>query len=182
MTPNAHVSNRDTPMLDSLLSLPSCETVRLELRPLMPPDSAVLRTLTDDPAIIAVIPFLSQPFTAADARHLIGKNRTGRDCFFGAWRKGGGSLVAVVGAHLRGGAEIEIGYWVGSRFHGKGYGTEAAGAVIALVARHMPTRRIVAECRPENAASWRVLEKLDFRPTGADGTRPGRKLLALSRE
>jgi RimJ/RimL family protein N-acetyltransferase len=45
-----------------------------------------------------------------------------------------------------------------------------------------PERRIFAECRPENVASWRLLEKVGFRASGADGVRSGRKRLVFAQE
>ena len=165
-------------MSDSLFALPPSGTERLALRPLGPDDVAAFREITDDPEITAAVPFLSWPFTEDDARGLIALRATGRDCFLGAWRRDGGRLVGVVGTHLRDADAIEVGYWIASRQAGRGYATEAVGAVVALLRAAFPARRVVAECAPENRASWRVLEKLGFRPSGAAARRPGRRLLA----
>jgi len=166
-------------MMKRLASLEGFGTLRLDLRPLRLVDASALRDLSDHPAIVSAIPFLSTPFSLSDARSLIHRNESGEDCFFGASTREPPVLVCVVGAHLRGAKEIEIGYWVGASHQGKGLATEAALAVIAVLRREFPSFRIGAECRPENAASWRVLEKLGFRPTGRKGTRAGRKLLSL---
>jgi RimJ/RimL family protein N-acetyltransferase len=164
---------------DALADLPPTQSARLRLAPLLPADADALAELTDDPAITGVIPFLASPFTVADAEALIDLCDGGEDCFIGAWRLDDDRLVGVVGAHLRGDDALEIGYWFGPAFHGMGYASEAVLAVVSLL-RDMPSHReIIAECRPENAASWRVLEKSGFRATGEPGTRPGRKLLRL---
>jgi RimJ/RimL family protein N-acetyltransferase len=147
------------------------------LRPLVPEDAEALQALSDDPAVAAAIPFIAQPFTLAAAHALIGKNGGGQDCFLGLWQRSGEALVGVVGLHLRGVADLEIGYRIGSSFRGQGYASEAGVAALELVGAALPRRRVIAECRPENLASWRVLEKLGFRPTGEAGTRPGRRLL-----
>jgi RimJ/RimL family protein N-acetyltransferase len=58
--------------------------------------------------------------------------------------------------------EPEIAYELLRRFHGRGYATEAAQALVAAAAatgRH----RVSATVRPGNAASLRVLEKVGFR-------------------
>ena len=157
-------------------NLPALETPRLRLVRLRPADASALAVLTDDPLITEAIDFLERPFTREDAAALIRAHGDGRDGFFGVWRAD--RLIGVVGAHLRDPSEIEIGYWIGTAFHGQGYATEASGAVIAMLQREFPARRIIAECRRENRASWRVLEKLGFRPTGAAGSRPGRERLA----
>ncbi|HEY5210621.1 MAG TPA: GNAT family N-acetyltransferase [Stellaceae bacterium] len=155
------------------------ETDRLSLRPLIPADAAALHALTDDPAIIAAISFLRAPFTLADAAALIATNETGRDVFRGIRRRGDEALVGVIGVHEQGTGALEIGYWIGTQFQRQGYAFEAASGVIGGVKTAYPATRIVAECRPENRASWRILERLGFRATGAAGARPGRVVLAL---
>ena len=42
--------------------------------------------------------------------------------------------------------------------------TEAASALLGPLRQASPRRRVVAECRAENSASWHVREKLGFRP------------------
>ncbi len=162
-----------------LADLPEGATTRLRLAALIAADAEELRALTDDTAITANISFLPTPFTLDDAEALIHNNDSGNDRVLGLRRLGIGALVGVVGTHLRGADAIEIGYWIGRRFHGQGYATEALRGVVAMLGSAFPNRLIFAECRPENAASWRVLEKAGFVPTGQDGTRPGRRLLVL---
>ena len=157
----------------------SIETARLLLAPLTPADAAALQRLTDDPVIIDAISFLRAPFTIDDARALIALNGSGRDLFRGIRRRDDDLLVGVIGSHDRGTGSVEIGYWIGTAFQRRGYAGEAARAVIEWLRAAIPPPRIVAECRPENRASWRVLERLGFRPTGAPGARPGRLELAL---
>jgi RimJ/RimL family protein N-acetyltransferase len=164
-------------MIDSSI----IETARLRLAPLAPPDAEPLRQLTDDPDVIEAISFLRAPFTLADAAALIAQNGNGRDLFRGVWRRADNLLIGVVGSHLRGTGAIEIGYWIGTAFQRQGYASEAARAVVERLGAATPPLRIVAECRPENRASWRVLERLGFRPTGAAGERPGRLELELPR-
>jgi len=149
----------------------------LYIRPLRLDDAEPFRVLTDEPAIIDNVHFLATPFTLADAQELIQGDGDGRDCFWGVWKRGDVTLIGAVGVHLRGKNEVEIGYWFASVAHGHGFGTEAVSAVVDAVRRVYADRRIVAECRPENAASWRLLEKIGFRADGRDGQRAGRKRL-----
>jgi RimJ/RimL family protein N-acetyltransferase len=149
-------------------------TARLDLRALEPRDAEELRALTDDPAITGTISFLQETFTMADAQALIALNGNGRDLFRGCRRKDGGTLIGVVGSHHHGTDTIEIGYWIGTQFHRQGYASEAAEAVLDQVRAEHPGATIIAECRPDNRASWRILEKLGFRATGEAGERPGR--------
>ncbi|HLY57732.1 MAG TPA: GNAT family N-acetyltransferase [Stellaceae bacterium] len=149
-------------------------TARLDLRRLRAADAVALQAVTDDPAIAGAISFLPLPFTLADAAALIARAESGEDLFVGVWENPG-ELAGVVGVHLRGGGEIEIGYWIGRRFQGSGYAAEAAGAVIGQVRAAAPGRRIVAQCRPGNAASLRVLDRLGFVLT--DSTAEWRRLV-----
>jgi RimJ/RimL family protein N-acetyltransferase len=163
----------------TLTGLPVHETPRLRLAPLRGEDAEALRLLTDDPAITGSVHFLPASFTPADAEALIRCGDGGRDCFLGAWNRDSEALIGVVGSHLRGGSQVEIGYWISSALHGHGYATEAVLGVITVLRHRFPEREVIAECRRGNAASWRVLEKVGFRPTGEAGQRPGRELLVL---
>ena len=60
-------------------------------------------------------------------------------------------------------SEPEIAYELLSRFHRRGYATEAGSAVVEA-ARATGRRRLVATVGPTNAASFRVLEKIGFAP------------------
>ncbi|MCJ2083368.1 GNAT family N-acetyltransferase [Methylobacterium sp. J-090] len=167
----------------SLAKLPPVESARLRLGPLAPGDAEAVRALTDDPAITGAIDFLPNPFTLAAARQLIGPAKIKNDCFLGARARGGagdglrdGDLVAIVGLHLRGDHAVELGYWVGGAARGQGYGAEAVTAAIGLLRQRFPHRFVVAECRPENAASRGLLLKVGFRDTGDEGHRPGRRI------
>jgi len=54
--------------------------------------------------------------------------------------------------------------WVFHRaYHGHGYATEAAGALLQYSFAALHLHRIIATCQPENVASWRVMEKLGMR-------------------
>jgi RimJ/RimL family protein N-acetyltransferase len=153
------------------------ETARLHIRPLRLDDAEPFRLLTDEAVIIDNVHFLTAPFTLVDAQELIQGDGDGRDCFWGVWRRDDGMLIGTVGVHLRGVDEVEIGYWFAGLTHGRGFGTEAVSAVVDAIGQVYADRRIIAECRPENTASWRLLEKIGFRADGRDGQRAGRKRL-----
>jgi RimJ/RimL family protein N-acetyltransferase len=162
-------------MTTRIAAIAAFDTARLRVALLESGDAAALHAITDDPAITRAIHFLAQPFTLADAEALVRGGIFGVERFFGV-RLRDGRLIGTIGAGARG-ADIEIGYWFGSRFHGQGYAAEAVGALIGRLGRDT---RIVAECRPDNVRSWRLLAKLGFVPADAPAERPGRALLALS--
>jgi RimJ/RimL family protein N-acetyltransferase len=164
----------------SIATLPPVETARLRIALLAPDDAAALQALTDDPAITGAIHFLASPFTRADAERLVRGDCHGVERFFGVrLRDDPRMLVGVIGGGLRGADEVEIGYWFGPRFWHNGFAGEAVGGFLALLAREFAGRRIVAECRRDNEASWRLLHRLGFRPSGEAGERPQREKLSL---
>ena len=168
-------------MIRFLPSLPPIETTRLILRPLALPDAEAFRGLTDDPAIINAVNFLERPFELTDAQNLILGDGDGRDCFWGVWQRGNSALIGTVGTHLSGTKEIEVGYWFAITAQGRGLASEAVTGISGVLLATYPERRIVAECRPQNEASWRLLERVGFRADGSDGARPGRRKLIFIR-
>ena len=64
---------------------------------------------------------------------------------------------------------VEIGYGILEEHQGRGYATEAVGAVIAWALQQPGITRVEAETAPDNLASKRVLEKCGFTPSGIIG-------------
>ncbi len=60
----------------------------------------------------------------------------------------------------------ELGYVFNSGYHGKGYATEAARALVDYVFNSQNARRVVAMCNPLNEQSWKLLERLGMRREG----------------
>ena len=166
-------------MRSDLSNLRAFETERLRLRTLDEADAAAFRAMTDDPAITGAVHFLAAPFTLDDARRLLAGAGDGRDRFLGVWRREDDVFIGTVGTHLRGTTEIEVGYWLSGAAHGRGYGTEAVRAVVQALGVCCPDRTVYAECRPENVASWRLLERVGFAADGRNGLSEGRKRLVL---
>jgi ribosomal-protein-alanine N-acetyltransferase len=61
---------------------------------------------------------------------------------------------------------VEIAYSIAPDYEGRGYATEAAGALIEFASQSSHVRTISAYTLREINASTRVLEKCDFRKTG----------------
>lgn len=165
--------------MERLDLLPPISTAKLRLRILTLADAQAFRDMTEEVAKSGLIHFLQAPFGLLDAKALISSNGDGRDCFWGVWQQDGAELIGAVGTHFRGDRKIEIGYWFGSSSRGTGIGTEAVSAVVRAVKQACPDRMIFAECRPENIASWHLLERLGFRADGTDGVALGRRALFL---
>jgi RimJ/RimL family protein N-acetyltransferase len=96
----------------------------------------------------------------------------GEDFEYFLFELGTGELVGGAGLHLRP-AETpetaEIGYWVRSDRHRRGYATEAARALTSAAFEHLPGLRAV-EVRMDkgNAASARIAAKLGYELIGEE--------------
>jgi RimJ/RimL family protein N-acetyltransferase len=60
----------------------------------------------------------------------------------------------------------ELGYWIAPAAWGQGLVTEVAHAVVSAGFETLGLHKITVGCLVENAASRRVIEKLNFRPVG----------------
>jgi ribosomal-protein-alanine N-acetyltransferase len=84
---------------------------------------------------------------------------------------------------------VNLGYWMGGAYAGKGYMTEAVGLVVPFAFNSLGLHRIHAAFLPDNIASRRVLEKNGFREEGyaehylqIDGRWADHVLFGLTRE
>jgi [ribosomal protein S5]-alanine N-acetyltransferase len=57
----------------------------------------------------------------------------------------------------------ELGYIFNPAYYGQGYATEACRRVVTYVFVDLGAHRVQAGCSPENAPSWRLLERLGMR-------------------
>ncbi len=64
----------------------------------------------------------------------------------------------------------ELGYGLAPPARGNGFGTEAVGALCAVLEREPGVRRLTAEVRPGNEASRRLLQRLGFGEVGGGST------------
>ncbi len=60
----------------------------------------------------------------------------------------------------------ELGFIFNPAFQNKGYATESSAELIRYGFEHWGIHRVMANCNPENIASWRVLEKIGMRREG----------------
>ena len=143
------------------------ETKRLKLRRLTLADGARVAALTSDFDVAKMTTRIPYPhFTAAaEGWILIGLARgaKSRDHVFGVELDGEG-LIGCIGAHGRAGAEIEVGYWYGKPYWGRGFASEALAALMSEAVKFGP---LISRHFADNPASGRVLEKAGFSYTGA---------------
>lgn len=60
----------------------------------------------------------------------------------------------------------ELGYVFNANYHGNGYATEAAKALVDDIFKSKNARRLIAMCSPLNSPSWKLLERLGMRREG----------------
>jgi RimJ/RimL family protein N-acetyltransferase len=142
-------------------------TERLRLRRWLPSDAEEYRGLwvERDPRAVRRIDAEGRP-TVEDIRGRIVHNPLAAERGLGLLpieRRDTGEFIGYCGLTVGRGSldEPEIAYELARRAHGHGYATEAARAVVEAAAR-TGRRRLWATVREWNAASLRVLEKLDF--------------------
>ncbi|HDR7866350.1 TPA: GNAT family N-acetyltransferase, partial [Bacillus cytotoxicus] len=62
--------------------------------------------------------------------------------------------------------QFEIGYWIDTRFSGKGYMTEAVKGIIDYAFSELKANRLEIRCDPTNRKSRAIPEKLGFKLEG----------------
>jgi RimJ/RimL family protein N-acetyltransferase len=152
-----------------MIALP-LTTRRLTVEMMKPQHAASLAEYRSDPEV-ARFQDWDTPFTVEMAERLI----DGQSQLDGPVNDDWVQLAVVVGGRSIGdvavgihdnGQQATIGYSITAAEQGKGYATEAVGAVIGALFNDAHLHRISAGIDPENIASRRLLEKLGFRYEG----------------
>jgi RimJ/RimL family protein N-acetyltransferase len=151
-------------------SIPVLETGRLILRAPKLEDAKVIATLANDRRIAENTARIPHPYRRADADDFVlSANRGGDTTFVVALRthRGNAQLIGACGFTQVDRHPPEIGYWLGVKFWGKGYATEAVRGVIDHAFTDLDCDALHSAARVTNPASRRVLEKCGFQWTGA---------------
>jgi RimJ/RimL family protein N-acetyltransferase len=61
------------------------------------------------------------------------------------------------------GVQAELGWTISPAYSGRGFGTEAARALLRICFEGLGLRRVTAECFAANEASWRIMESIGMR-------------------
>ncbi len=151
--------------------VPVLATERLVLRAPCALDIGEIAALANDRRIAANTARIPHPYSIADAEHFVASaNRhDGQACFVICLD---GAPIGVCGLDRRGDDNgIELGYWLGASYWGRGFATEAVRAVIDHAFGELAHQTLQAGARVSNPASRRVLEKCAFQWTGVRLTR-----------
>ena len=143
-------------------------TDRLILRTISGGDAEALAALADNYKVAVMLARLPYPYRLADARQFIAWVNEKRDGegTFGLYLKPERTFVGVCSYEWHGEDAPELGYWLGEPYWGKGYMSEAVGAVVAHAFTEGRHERLISGCRLQNLASRRVLEKAGFEHAG----------------
>jgi len=142
-------------------------TERLLLRPGFPEDAPALAVAIGDRAVarnLAVVPW---PYTLRDAEAFLASPHDPVLPSFLVFERTGGAprLVGSCGLARRPSGAVEMGYWIARPYWGRGFATEACGALIEIAAT-LGLASLEGSHFLDNPASARVLEKLGFEPLG----------------
>ncbi|MGH7629478.1 MAG: GNAT family N-acetyltransferase [Gemmatimonadales bacterium] len=146
-------------------------TARLVLGPLDGRDAEALVTLAGAFEIADTTAAIPHPYGPDDARMFLALDaaeRAAGGAVRFAVRHDGGELVGVVSLHQidRDQLKAELGYWIGVPWWGRGYATEAAGAVVRYGFDELGLHKIHAHYLARNPASGKVLERIGMRREG----------------
>ena len=134
------------------------ETDRLILRNFEEKDLEDLYAMLSDEEAVQYEPYLPMDREAVKQELL---QRMGSDEFLAMELKENGCVIGNVYVGKRPFDSVELGYLLARAYWKQGYAGEACRAAVAYLFGQ-GVHRIYAECDPENAASWRLLERLGF--------------------
>lgn len=138
------------------------ETPRLRLRRIVAADWPAIHRYMSDPAVTRWLP--EGRLDAAQAQ-AFARRHAGRSArAVAVTERESGQLIGHMPFHpWFGPATQEIGWVIAAEAQGRGFATEAAGALMAHAFGALGCHRVIATCQPQNTASWRVMEKLGMR-------------------
>ena len=142
-------------------------TPRLLLRPGFPEDAPALAAAIADEGIARNLATVPWPYRMRDAEAFLASPRDPVLPSLLIFERGPGApqLAGSCGLGRRPSGAVEMGYWIGRPYWGRGYATEACTALVDI-ARALGLGSLEGSHFVDNPASARVLEKLGFVPLG----------------
>ena len=142
------------------------ETQRLVLRAPQLVDGKAIAALANDRRIAENTARIPHPYRASDAESWIVDVNADMEGETYLITLANGTVIGGCGFDMREGPAAEIGYWLGTRYWGKGYATEAVRALIDHAFTNLEHQALQSSVRVTNPGSRRVLEKCGFQWTG----------------
>ena len=145
--------------------IPVLETKRLALRAPRLKDAKTVAALANDRRIAENVARIPHPYKVSDAESFVSSaNKSDGEAVFLVTLRDG-TIIGAGGIMSHENAP-ELGYWLGVKYWGNGYATEALHAVIDYAFTDLAHEALTAAARVTNPGSRRVLEKCGFQWTG----------------
>ncbi len=139
------------------------KTKRLTLRPLNHRDAPRIAVLAGDWAVASMTARIPYPYSETHSRQWISGLEPNE---FVCGVEFEGDLIGATGYFPHDDGSVEIGYWIGQPWWGRGFATEAARLLVRYCFTNRGMTRLVCCHFIDNAGSQRVIEKLGFIATG----------------
>jgi RimJ/RimL family protein N-acetyltransferase len=165
------MSREARPPTSEALHCPVLLSENLVLRAPHAEDIDAIAILADNPAIATMLSRMPHPYGRTDAEAFVkaSAKRENGNCVYAITEADSGRFLGCCSLETGKTANaLELGYWVGEPFWGRGIATEAAHALIAMAFRTRDIDHIDARCRVTNPASRRVLQKSGFQFQGTE--------------
>jgi [ribosomal protein S5]-alanine N-acetyltransferase len=154
-----------------MYSIPTLTTKRLILRPHTLQDAPDIQRLIGERDVAKTLAVVPHPYPDGAAEEWISKRAemaAKGELQFAITDRQTGALMGSIG-FVDFNCEsdcAEIGYWIAKPCWGKGYGTEAAQAVVKYGFEEMGLNRIYAKHFKQNPASGRIMQKIGMQYEG----------------
>jgi RimJ/RimL family protein N-acetyltransferase len=150
---------------------PTLETERLLMRPFTLTDVPMVAKLANDKRVADTLGGMPHPYSEKDAREWIEKHEDffeerGTCCFAITCKESGEFMGSMSVRPSADRLRADCGYWLGHRYWGKGFATEALRELIRFSFEELGVMRVSATHFPHNPASGRVMEKAGMKLEG----------------
>lgn len=144
------------------------ETERLKLRPLAHSDATVIAREVGNFNVSRNLARVPHPYSLVEALDFLDwiKSYDDKSLVCAVELKSApGELIGVISYEFSTAEAVaELGYWFAEKCWGKGYGAEAASAMVHHAFMQGTHTRLVASYHNDNPASARILQNLGFKP------------------
>lgn len=141
----------------------SIETERLIIRRFESTDWTDIYEYLSDEEVVKYEPY--EVFSEEQVKEVTDK-RVDHESFYAVVLKVNRKMIGNIYLEKGDYDTFELGYVFNGSYQGQGFATESAKAVLHHAFSNLDARRVIAMCNPENAASWKLLERLGLRREG----------------
>ncbi len=144
---------------------------KLTLRPFTLEDAPRVQELVSNWNVASMVARIPHPYPDGAAEEWIAghnERRVAGDSWPFAIETKKAGLVGAIGLSMTEDGSMEIGYWVGEPYWGKGIASEAARVLVEFAFDILGITRLEAGYFKDNPASGHILTKMGFHETGEE--------------